>query len=180
MSRPPILAHLSHSMSRRGFLAAAFAAGTSTLVPRLAWAAHHEEDPLATAIEKSTLVYISPLQANGNESTCHGEVWFVADAGDLLVVTNPERWRAAAIGKGLDRARIWVGDHGVWTSSNEAFKKSPSAVAKASLDRDPKVHARALAEFGGKYSDSWAKWGPRFREGLASGERVLIRYSPAT
>lgn len=167
-------------LTRRSFLGAALLAGASGLLPRVGRAAHHEGDALASAIQKSPLVYISPLQSNGKESACHAEVWFVADGGDLLVVTNPERWRAAAIRKGLDRARLWVGDHGLWKKSKGSFKQSPTTLAGARLETNPTVHARALAEFGAKYSEEWSKWGPRFREGLASGERVLIRYSPTS
>ncbi len=35
----------------------------------------------------------------------------------------------------------------------------------------------SLQKFGAKYPAEWAKWGPRFTKGLASGERVLIRYT---
>ena len=133
---------------------------------------------LDAAIAKSSLVYVSPLLGDGRESACHAEVWFVADGADLLVVTASDRWRAVAIGKGHDRARLWVGEHGVWKRANEGWKRSPMVDAKARLDGDAAAHARALQLFGAKYSDGWGKWGPRFESGLASGERVLIRYSP--
>ena len=129
------------------------------------------------AIAESPLVYVSPLRSDGAESTCHGEVWFVADGDDLLVVTGVDRWKAVAIRKGLSRARLWIGDHGVWTTSGGAFKASPSFEAKARLDAN--AHATALEKFGVKYPDEWEKWGPRFDEGLSGGSRVLIRYTPA-
>ena len=37
---------------------------------------------------------------------------------------------------------------------------------------------RALEAFGAKYADEWGSWGPRFRDGLADGSRVLLRYRP--
>lgn len=169
-------------VSRRKFLewGAVMGAGLAVPLPAFAWAPSKE---LAAAITSSPLVYVSPLRTDGSESRCHGEVWFVADeaAGknDLLVVTNPERWRAAAIGRGLGKARLWVGDYGVWKNAEGRYRGAPGCVAAARLEKDVEVHARALEAFGKKYASSWDSWGPRFKKGLASGERVLIRYSPS-
>ncbi len=174
-------------LSRRDFLGASM----SVAVASLAWpgAALAESPAVPAAGDRSAalaeartspLVYVSPLKKNGEESACHGEVWFVKEGDDLLVVTDAERWRASCIRSGLDRARLWVGDHGVWTQSKGAFRSSPSYDARASIDTDRAAHARALESFGKKYADSWDKWGPRFAKGLASGDRVLIRYTPAS
>jgi len=162
-------------LSRRRFLETSAVLSGGLLLPVRAFA---DANPaVRAALARSPLVYVSPLRRDGSESRCHGEVWFVSDGADLLVVTNPERWRAAAIGKGLDRARLWVGNFGVWTKS-DTWRKAPSTEARASLERDKAVQAMALEAFGAKYAAEWESWGPRFREGLASGERVLIRYSP--
>ena len=72
-------------------------------------------------------------------------------------MTASDRWRATAIGKGFDRARLWVGEHGVWKRANGAWKSSPTVVAKARLDGDAAAHAKALKLFGAKYSDGWGK-----------------------
>lgn len=165
-------------LTRRGFMGKSLAFTVAWMLPATARRAYAGDDGLDSAIETSQLVYVSPLRSDGQESTCHGEVWFVSLSGDLFVVTDHTRWRAAAIGKGLDRARLWVGEHGVWQRSKGAFKQSPTTVATARLERDPKMHERALEAFGAKYEAGWDSWGPRFRAGLASGERVLIRYSP--
>ena len=165
-------------LSRRSFLHSSVVLSAGLVLPVRAFADSHAG--LKDAVAKSPLVYISPLKSDGSESQCHGEVWFVADGDDLLVVTNPERWRAACLSKGLDRARIWVGDFGAWKQSKGAFRSAPSYVARSSLDADPAAHARALETFGSKYPDEWDKWGPRFAEGLASGKRVLIRYTQGT
>lgn len=162
--------------TRRRFLAAVVAGAAAAGLPRTTRAA---APTFEQAARESGLVYVSPLLADGAESTCHAEVWFVIDGGDLLVVTNRERWRAAAIARGLDRARLWVGDHGLWRSTKEAWRESPSADATARFDGDLEVRKRALALFGAKYEGEWRKWGPRFEKGLASGDRVLIRYTPA-
>lgn len=167
------------SLTRRRFL---YSTGSGLLLAGLAPASLLRADtgPLGEvhrkAIAESTLVYVSPLRSDGAESTCHGEVWFVADGDDVLVVTAVDRWKAVAIKKGLSRARLWVGDHGVWTTSGGAFKKSPSFDATARLD--VAAHATALEKFGIKYPAEWDKWGPRFEKGLSGGSRVLIRYTP--
>lgn len=164
-------------MTRRSFLGAGLALGAGVLIPipSLAW---DRPASLNDAIAKSTLVYLSPLQSDGSESACHGEVWFARDGEDLLVVTNPERWRAAAIGRGLNRARLWVGDYGLWKKAEDRFRAAPACVAMARIEKDKDAHTRALVSFGEKYTAEWSSWGPRFKEGLLTGTRVLIRYSP--
>lgn len=170
------------NVSRRRFLEGAVAlSGALALRPLGVRAAGGFATPAATqsAIAKSPLIYVSPLQSDGRESACQAEVWFVPDAGDLLVVTASDRWRARAISQNLDRARIWVGDFGVWKKSGGKFKRAPTLLAEASIlpKSDPTVE-RALHTFGSKYPDEWDKWGPRFRDGLNDGSRVLIRYRP--
>ncbi len=132
------------------------------------------------AIEKSNLIYITPIQSDGKESSCHAEVWFYADGADLLVVTKEELWRSQAVKRGLDRARIWVGDHGVWKRSDGAFRKSPTFLAQAEhITSDAKAVERTLKAMGPKYAgEGWSTYGPRFEKGLADGSRVLLRYRP--
>ena len=74
-------------ISRRVFLYSAAALSAKLVLPVRAFA--DSRTAVQNALEKSPLVYISPLQSDGSESTCHGEVWFVIDGDDLLVVTNP-------------------------------------------------------------------------------------------
>jgi hypothetical protein len=133
-----------------------------------------------SAIETSKLIYITPVKSDGKESACHAEVWFYADGADLLVVTKQELWRSQAIERGLDRARIWVGDHGVWKSSNSAFRKAPSFLAQAEhISSDAEAVGRTLKAMGTKYAgEGWGTYGPRFKTGLADGSRVLLRYRP--
>ena len=173
-------------LDRRSFismtLSTSAVAAAAVLLPRPLRADGHQSAMVRTALDaaaKSPLIYISPLRSGGGESTCHGEVWFVKQGDDLLVVTSPERWRASCIARGLTHARIWVGDHGVWSKSNDKFREAPFFVASASIEGDRAAHARGLEIFGAKYVAEWSKWGPRFSKGLASGERVMLRYSPA-
>ena len=138
--------------------------------------ARRPSDALRGALAASPLVYVSPLRKDGSESACHGEVWFVAEGDDVLIVTAADRWKAKAIAAGRDRARLWVGDFGVWTRADGKWQNAPSFTARASFEKDAAARARALEAYGKKYPDEWDKWGPRFRTGLADGSRVLIRY----
>ncbi len=126
----------------------------------------------------SALVYLTPLHRSGKESTCHAEVWFVYFEGAFYVVTASDAWRARAVRAGLDRARLWVGEFGVWTRADGAYRSAPQVEARADLPQDGALRTRVLVEFAKKYSREWRVWGPRFRDGLADGSRVLIRYRP--
>jgi hypothetical protein len=130
------------------------------------------------ALGSSPLVYISPLKADGSESSCHGEVWFTFDEGDVLIATGSDRWKTRALDKGWSRARIWVGDFGPVGKSEDRFRQAPNFVAEARRDKDPAAFERLMTSFAGKYADGWDKWEPRFRKGYADGSRVLIRYAP--
>jgi hypothetical protein len=164
-------------VTRRDFVKGAAALGVGLLVPRGARAKGVPE-AARKALAESRLVYVSPLLASGAESTCHGEVWFVEDGTDVLVVTGSDRWKAKAIASGRSGARLWVGDFGVWKEADGKYLSAPSFDAKASVVTDALVHERVLASFGKKYPDEWGKWGPRFKDGLADESRVMIRYAP--
>ncbi len=165
-------------ITRRALLSAAGAATALLLLPRTTWSRARLALSAAAkqALGASPLVYITPLKKDGGESRCHAEVWFVADGDDALVVTGSDAWRAVAIGKGNTQARLWLGDFGVWTDADSGWKSAPSFDADAKLERDAAAHAHGLALFGTKYAAEWGKWGPRFKDGLADGSRVLIRY----
>ncbi len=136
---------------------------------------------LEVALEKSGFVYVSPLRSDGNESTCHGEVWYGWIDGSVVLITGADRWKARSVKKGLDRARIWVGDHGRWKKligTNEAFRKAPSFDARAEIVKDDALLDQLIAIYEKKYPDEIADWRDRFRSGYADGSRVLVRYRP--
>jgi hypothetical protein len=171
-------------VDRRTFLLGGLA---GALLPRaLARAAEPAPEPgapLAEALERSPLVYVSPLRADGRESTCHGEVWFAWLDGAVVLITARDRWKARAVLGGLDRARIWVGDHGPWKrmlGQNEAFRSAPSFEARAALANDANLLDRLLAAYERKYPKEIGSWRDKFRQGFADGSRVLIRYAPRT
>jgi hypothetical protein len=171
-------------LSRRRFLQGSLAFSATALLPSLPVAAESAfAVPAETAAQlvSSPLIYLSPIRSDGTESACHAEIWFAADGNDVFVVTSEERWRSQAVKKGLDRARIWVGDFGVWKKSGGRFKEAPTFMAKADfVGADARAtQDRVLALFGEKYASAWGSWGPKFRSGLADGSRVMLRYQAA-
>ena len=166
--------------TRRDLVVGLAIAPTIPLLARTAFAEEAEATP-TDKLETSQLVYITPIQSNGEESRCKAEIWFIHHDGDVFVVTPPETWRARAVGKGLTKARLWVGEFGVWTQSDGAFRDAPEFMARASIEADADVHAKVLAAMGEKYAQTgWGRWGQRFKDGLVDGSRVMIRYAIAS
>jgi hypothetical protein len=128
------------------------------------------------AADTSRLIYLTPIRRNGGESRCQSEIWFVRRDASFYVVTAEDAWRARAVRQGLNQARIWVGDVGVW-SDDARYKTLPMVTATASAVTDGVTREEILEVFGGKYADEWGTWGPRWRRGLADGSRVMLRYA---
>jgi hypothetical protein len=124
---------------------------------------------------------VSPLRSNGEESRCHGEVWFGWFDGAVVVITAARSWKARSLRRGLTRACIWVGDHGrvkKMVGSNDAFRAGPSFLARAELARDSTLIDRLLASYEKKYPAEIKNWRGPMRVGHQDGSRVLIRYVP--
>jgi len=171
----------SIGMHRRRFLEAALAISASWMLPvTRSFAAGGLSAETWDAIASSPLIYLSPIRSNGQPSACQAEVWFGSDGKELFVVTASDGWKSQAVNKGLDTARIWVGDFGTWKRSNERYKSAPNFVANAAIvaKDDAATIARVLAIMAKKYPKEWGKWGPRFHDGLADGSRVMLRYAP--
>ncbi len=152
------------------WLRAGATAGLASLAPAL-------EKTLAT----SPFVYVSPLLANGAESTCHGEVWFGWIDGSVVLTTAATSWKARSLARGLTRARIWAGDYGRWKQligRNEAFRSGPSFVARAARVQGESAIDDLLALYEKKYPAEIGKWRESMRAGQRDGSRVLIRYEP--
>ena len=175
-------------LGRRAFLRGLAAVAVLLGLPR-AWPVRADEaagqDRLApetvALLERSGFVYVSPLLRGGSESTCHGEVWYGWLDGAVLLVTASTSWKARARQRGLDRARVWVGDHGRWNrmlGTSDAFRQAPSFEARVALSRDEDLLDRLMGQYREKYPDEIGRWEDRFRSGFASGERVLLRYEP--
>ena len=161
-------------ISRRTLLKTSAAAAALPLLPTIGRAGPSWRD----AAEASPLIYLTPIQSSGAESRCQAEIWFASVAGAMYVVTAAEAWRAEAVRQGLSGARIWVGDVGPWRGSDGKYKALPAVDARASLEADAAVHSQVLEAMGAKYSAEWDTWGPRFRNGLADGSRVMLKYEP--
>jgi len=134
-----------------------------------------------SALAASPYVYVSPLKSDGSESSCHAEVWYAWLDGRVVVNVASDRWKARSIGRGLDTARIWVGDFGRWKGvlgSNESFRQGQSFDARAEFIRDPDVLERQLASYEKKYPAEFARWRGPMRSGVADGTRILIGYRP--
>jgi hypothetical protein len=170
-------------IDRRAFLAGALAV--------LAWPRPGSADdakapalpePALRALPGSEFVYVSPLHADGRESTCHGEVWYGWLDDAVVLVTSKDSWKARSVAKGLDRARLWVGSHGRWKNAlgggREEFRQAPSFVGRARVSKDAALLERLLVVYEKKYPAEIGRWRDRFRSGLASGERLLLIYQP--
>jgi hypothetical protein len=139
-------------------------------------------DPaLAKALAESPFVYVSPLQTNGEESRCHGEVWYGWIDGGVVIITGTKSWKTRSYARGLNRARLWVGDYGrvkKMMGSNEAFRAGPSFEARTELVRSPQMIDRLLGIYEKKYPKEIANWRRPMRAGLADGSRLMLRYVP--
>ena len=52
-------------------------------------------------------------------------------------------------------------------------------MATATLETDADIHGRVLEVMGAKYAETgWRRYGEPFKNGLADGSRVMIRYTP--
>jgi len=134
-------------------------------------------------LAESPFVYVSPLRSNGQESRCHGEVWYGWIDGSAVVITSARSWKARSVARGLDRARLWVGDYGrvkKMIGSNQAFRTGPSFVAGAERVRTAELLDRLLGIYDKKYPAEIENWREPMRTGFQDGTRVLIRYVPET
>lgn len=131
---------------------------------------------LEQAIDSSDLIYLTAIRSDGSESNCQSEVWFVPQGTDLYIVTMTSSWRVRAVKKGLNKARIWVGDLGNWRGTKGKYKALPSVDALASEVTDDAKQEQILDLFGSKYPLGWIVYGSKFRDGLADGTRTMVRY----
>ena len=161
-------------ITRRTLLKLSVSAPLLGVMPKLVFA----EGDIKSAMRSSALIYLTPIQSNGDESKCQAEVWFVQDGIDLFVCTSSTSWRAQAPARGLNRARIWVGDLGAWGKTKGRYKQLPQLEAEATVVSDDAITQRALNLFGDKYPIQWIVYQSRFRNGLADGSRSMLRYRP--
>lgn len=185
----PLADAAAHSLGRRAFLRGVLVSGGALVaappfVLASLWAPRATAAPsgeLLALLEKSPYVYVSPLLEGGRESTCHGEVWFAWLDGAAVVTVSSDGWKARALARGLDRARLWVGDHGRWKRLgivNEAFRKGPQLDARVEKSTDAELSERLLERYAAKYPNEIGRWRDSMRKGFADGSRTLLRYVP--
>ena len=173
-------------IDRRVFLGGAFAS-LATFAFSTPFASRAAQPATVSAklgkeLESSPYVYVSPLRTGGGESTCHGEVWYGWIDGSVVLITSNESWKARSLVRGLDSARIWVGDYGRWKrliGHNEAFRAAPTFDARVRAVRDEGLLDRLLEAYETKYPKEIDDWRDKMRSGFHDGTRVLIRYTPA-
>ena len=163
-------------INRRNLIIASCSALVTATLPRVLTAA--PRPTMQQSINSSDLIYLTPICSNGKESNCQAEVWFVPDGTDLYIVTAAEAWRAQAVKKGLTTARIWVGDLGQWRGTKGKYKTLPQFEATATEIVSADLKNKILDGFGKKYPVSWIVYESRFKDGLADGSRVMLRYRP--
>jgi hypothetical protein len=111
-------------------------------------------------------VYIQSTRKDGALSK-PAEIWFAVMDGALWVGSSPDSWRAKRIRWGRPQAKIAIGS-----------VDGPSFRATGSFVKDPALYAKFCDQLAGKYPEKWSRWEQSFRDGLKSGERVLIKYTP--
>lgn len=140
----------------------------ATLVVAFATAAVAALPPeVERALRDSEYVYMQSERKSG-ELGKPAEIWFMFDDGKVYVGTRPSSWRVKRIRAGRTRARIAVGK-----------PDGPSFTARGDILRDPALEKKLMETFAKKYPEGWKKHEENFRKGFETGERVLVRYTPA-
>jgi hypothetical protein len=121
---------------------------------------------LEKALDASTYVYVATERKGGAFGT-PAEIWFLYHQGAVWVASPTTTWRVKRLRAGRPKARIAVGTSG-----------GPSFTATGAIVADRAVYDLMFETFARKYPERWPGYEQRFRQGLADGTRVLIRYRP--
>jgi hypothetical protein len=122
---------------------------------------------LQKALDSSKYVYIQSTRKDGKLSKA-AEIWFMYHNGAVWVASPPSTYRVKRIKAGQTKAKIAVGK-----------TDGPSFNAKGSIVKDPEVNKVLFETYAKKYANEWKSHEQNFRDGLANGSRVLIKYEPA-
>lgn len=117
-------------------------------------------------LQTSEFVYVSSTRKDGTLGR-KAEIWFTWQDGSVWLGTRPDSWRAKRIRWKRPLATIWIGR-----------PDGPSIRARGEFVPDPSRYDMLCRDYAGKYPARWPRWEASFREGLANGSRVLIRYVP--
>ena len=133
------------------------------------------ETEIPEELKTSKLIYLTPIKSDGEDSKCHGEVWFVYLDSQIYVTTTTDAWRAEAIRKDLKDARIWIGEFGNWTRAKEKYKEAPELMIEGEIFEDEEKMPEILEAFNDKYPGE-GQYPRVFKEQIEEGTRVVLRY----
>ena len=122
---------------------------------------------LQKALDSSKYVYIQSTRKDGKLGK-PAEIWFMPYNGAVWVASPPTTYRVKRIQAGQAQAKIAIGK-----------ADGPSFNAKGSIVKDPAVNKAMFEAYAKKYTNEWQSYEQKFRDGLANGSRVLIKYEPA-
>lgn len=122
---------------------------------------------LQQALDSSKYVYIQSERKDGTLGQ-PAEIWFMHYNGAVWVASPTTTHRVKRIQAGQTKAKVWIGK-----------TNGPAFDAKGSIVTDPEVNKVLFDTFAKKYADGWSSFEKSFRDGLANGSRVLIKYEPA-
>lgn len=121
---------------------------------------------LQKALDSSKYVYIQSTRKDGTLGE-PAEIWFMHHQGAVWVASPVKTHRAKRIKAGRTKAKIAVGK-----------KDGPAFNAKGSIVKDAEANKVLFETLAKKYPGDWASYEKGFRDGLADGSRVLIKYEP--
>jgi hypothetical protein len=121
---------------------------------------------LQKALDSSKYVYIQSTRKDGKLSK-PAEIWFMPYNGAVWVASPPGTYRVKRIQAGQTKAKIAIGK-----ADGSSFN------AKGSIVKDPEVNKAMFEAYAKKYTNEWKSYEQKFRDGLADGSRVLIKYEP--
>ena len=122
---------------------------------------------LQKALDSSKYVYIQSTRKDGKLSK-PAEIWFMSHNGAVWVASPPTTYRVKRIQAGQTKAKVAVGK-----------ADGPSFNAKGSIVKDLEANKALFEAYAKKYANEWKSYEQKFRDGLANGSRVLIKYEPA-
>jgi general stress protein 26 len=122
---------------------------------------------LQKALDSSKYVYVQSARKDGALGKA-AEIWFMHHNGAVWVSSPVATHRVKRIQTGRTKAKVWIGK-----------TDGPAFNAKGAIVKDPEVNEVLFKTFAKKYSDGWSSHEKSFRDGLANGSRMLIKYEPA-
>lgn len=120
----------------------------------------------ADALAKASYVYIATVRKSGDQSR-NTPVWFTTtDAGEVLIETGPQSWKAKRIRRGSP-AMIWIGK-----------ADGPAFIGKAEITNDHALQDQVIADYPVRYFAARMGFAKPTREKFDQGQIVAIRIKP--